>query len=42
MTFPTLRLTPERWMGLRVHSTVSFFPELCFLQFSVAQVLMGL
>ena len=30
MTFPTLRLTPERWMGSRVPSTVGCFIELCF------------
>ena len=42
MTFPTLCLTPKRWMGSRVQSTVSCFPQLCFLEFSVAQVLMGL
>ena len=29
-------------MGLRVQSTVGCFPELCFLQFSVAHVLVGL
>ena len=29
-------------MGSRVQSTVGYFPELCFLQFSVAQVLVGL
>ena len=32
ITVPTLCLTPERWMGLRVRSTVGFFPELCFLE----------
>ena len=42
MTFITLCLTPERWMGSMVQSTVSCFSELCFLQFSVAQVLLGL
>ena len=26
MTFPTLRLTPERWMDSRVESTVGCFP----------------
>ena len=31
MTFPTLCLTPERWMGSRVQLTVGRFPELCFL-----------
>ena len=41
-TFPTLCLTPERWKGSRLQSTVDCFPELCFLQFSVAQVLVGL
>ena len=39
LTFPTVCLTPERWMGLRDQSTVGCFPELCFLQFSVVQVL---
>ena len=29
-------------MGSRVQSTVGCFSELCFLQFSVAQVLVGL
>ena len=29
-------------MGSRVQSTVGCFPELCFLQFSMAQVLVGL
>ena len=42
MTFPTLILTLERWMGVRVQSTVGCFPELCFLQFSAAPVIMGL
>ena len=42
MTFPTLCLIPERWIGSRVQSTVGCFPELCFLQFSVAQMLVGL
>ena len=42
MTFPTLHLIRERWMGSRVQSTVGCFPELCFLQFSVVQVLVGL
>ena len=42
MTFPTLCLTLERWMGSRVQSTVGWFPELCFLQFSVAQLHVGL
>ena len=42
MTFPTLCSTTERWMGLREQSTVGCFPESCFLQFSVAQVLVGL
>ena len=31
MTFPTLCMTPERWMGSRVQSTVGCFPELRFL-----------
>ena len=42
MTFPALCLTLERWMGSSVQSTVGCFPELCFLQFSVVQVLVGL
>ena len=42
MTFPTLCLTPDRWMGSRVQSTVGCFRESCFLQFSVAQVLVWL
>ena len=42
MTCPTLCLTLEHWMGSRVQSTIGCFPELCFLQFSVAQVLVGL
>ena len=42
MTFPTLCLTPERQMGSRVPATVCCFPELCFLQFSDEQVLVGL
>ena len=42
MTFLTLCLTPKRWMGSRVQSTIGGFPELCFLQFSVAQALVGL
>ena len=29
-------------MGSRVQSTVGYFPELCFFQFTVAHVLMGL
>ena len=29
-------------MGSRVQSSVGYFPELCFLQFSVVQVLVGL
>ena len=41
MTFPTSHMIPERWMGSRVQSTVGCFPELCFLQFSVEQVLVG-
>ena len=40
--FSTLCLTPERGMGSRMQSTVGCFPELCFLQFSVLQVLVGL
>ena len=35
MTFPALCLTPERWMHLRVQSTVGCAAELCFLQISV-------
>ena len=35
-------LIPERWMGSKVQSTVGCFPELCFLQFSMAQMLVGL
>ena len=31
MTFPTLCLILERWIGSRVQSTVGSFPELCFL-----------
>ena len=42
MTFPTQCLTPERWMGSTEQSTVGCLPELCILQFSVAQVLVGL
>ena len=30
-----------RWMGSRVQSTVIGFPEMCFLQFSQVQVLVG-
>ena len=30
ITFPTLCLTPSRWMGLRKQSIVGCFPELCF------------
>ena len=42
MTFPTLCLTPERWMGSWAQSTVGCFTELCFLKFSVAHLLVGL
>ena len=42
MTFPSLCLTLEHWMGSRVQSIVGCFPELYFLQFSVVQVLVGL
>ena len=42
MTFPTMCLIPECWMGSRVQSTVGCFPEMCFLQFSVAEVLVVL
>ena len=41
IAFPTLCLTPERWIGTRVQSTVGCFSEWCFLQFPVAQVLVG-
>ena len=41
MTFHTLCLIPERWIGSRAQST-SFFPELCCIPFSVAQVLVEL
>ena len=36
ITFPTLCLTPERWMGLREQSIFAFFPELCFSVFRCA------
>ena len=42
MTIPTLCLTPKRRMVLRVQSTVCCFHMLCFYQFSVALVLVGL
>ena len=42
MTFPTLCLTPKRSMGSRVQSSVGCFLELCFLQYFVAYVLVGL
>ena len=42
MTFPTLCLTPERWMGSGMQEAVGYFPELCFLQVSEAQLLVGL
>ena len=42
MTFPMLCLTPECWMGSMVQSTIGCFPKLCFLLFSVVQVLVGL
>ena len=42
MTFPTLCLIPERWMGSKVQSTVGCYPESCFLQFSLALVFVGL
>ena len=42
ITFPTLCLTPERWVGSRVQFIVGCFPELCFLQFALAQVVAGL
>ena len=42
MTFRTLCLIPERWMGSRVQSTVGCFPKLCFLPFSVAHMPVGL
>ena len=38
----TVFSTPERWMSSWVQSPAGCFPELCFLQFSVAQVLVGL
>ena len=41
MTFPSLGLTPESWMGSRVQSTVSCFRK-CFIQFSMPQVLVRL
>ena len=41
MTFHTLCLTLECWIHSRVQSTISCFPELCFLQFYMAQVLVG-
>ena len=37
-----LCFTPECRMGSRVQSTVGCFAELCFFQFSVAKVLVGL
>ena len=40
--FPALCFTLDRWMGSRVQSTFGCTPELCFLQFSVAQLLVGL
>ena len=42
MTFLTLCLIPEHWMGSRVQWTVDCFPQLYFLQFFLAQVLVGL
>ena len=42
MTFPTLCLTSERWMGSNWYIQHGCFPELCFLQFSVVQVRVGL
>ena len=43
MTFPTLCLTPEHWIGSRcMQFTVGCFPELCFLQFSMVEVLVVL
>ena len=36
ITFPTLFFTSKCWMGSRVQSTIGCFPELCFLQFSMA------
>ena len=39
---PYTVLGTERWMSSREQSTVGCFPELCFLQFSVVQVLVGL
>ena len=42
MAFPTLCLTPEHRMDKRMQWTVGCFPELCFHQFTEAQVLVGL
>ena len=42
MTFNALCLILECWMCSRRQSTVGSFPDLCFLQFSMAQVLVGL
>ena len=41
MTFPTVCLTPELWMGSRVQSTDGCFPELCFLQLPWRRCLWG-
>ena len=42
MSLPSRCFTSERWVGSRMQSTVGCFPELCFLQFFVTQVLVGL
>ena len=41
MTFSTLYLIPESWIGSRVQWTVGCFPEFYFLQFSVVLLLVG-
>ena len=38
----TMCLTPERWIGSMGHSRIRCFPELCFIQFPMAQVQVGL
>ena len=40
--FRVWSLIRELWMGSTMLSTTGCFPELCFLQFSVTQVLVGL
>ena len=42
MIFPILCLTPECWIGSMMRTTVDCLRELCFLQFSVVHVLVGL